>query len=1098
MTTGASPYVVPVPTDTDPSATVLETEIVAAHTMVDIGGGVMAMAETFNGAIPGPTFFLNVGDTVIVRLINELDHPLSIHWHGIELANSADGTEVTQAGVLPAFGVPPPPPAPAGGTYLYKFKVPRPGLFWYHPHSHGSTNRVFRGLYGMIVVAHPDEPALIAANTIPGAADTQQLVLSDITVCKAPGMNDAATYDPALPWAGGGALPVQNPPTPVNLCEIGMNGATDEHGDPALVSYNDGDIPSLIRTGQTNEGQTVLTNGMNVGPRAGCPQAPGLIDPAAFTLPVQTNQRLRLQIANCAAIRYFRLLLTTNTGAPVDLVRIGGEGGLLENARIEGGNIGGFDTKYAAGEILLPAGTRADVVATIPAGATDLTLWTLDYQRTGPTNPGNWAFLPTVPVMHLDVTGVAPVAPAIVNNTPIGPAIAALPAADGTLLNLPTFPAAGMNDPDIEITTPPGINGTQGSFEMDPYPTAPHIASSRWAEGGKTIDLTVTNTSQAHHPFHLHGFSFQPLSLTRPAFPTFNWTWVEFRDNIDIPAGYTLAFRVRLEDRELVDGVTFGGALGRWLFHCHIFFHHHQGMISELVVTGADGSEKPNVDVNGSWAYAASGGTVTRTGTYQHPDGIAMTLSATTAAGVPIGNILPAGPVLGPGNWSWSFSGPDQTSYVYVTATDTEGRSDQTVFRIKIGGADDGADNGDPHIHTVDGNRYDFQAAGEFTLLRGADEGLEVQARQTPVIAANPITDAYSGLRTCVCVNTAVAARVGSHRIAYQPTRDPKQLQLFIDGRRVEIPREAIELDEHRLTAQKTAGGATAIRVDYASGAVLIVTPNFWTSYGVWYLNISIAHTQADRGIMGRIAHDSWLPALPNGANVGPMPVSLGDRYTTLYRTFADAWRVTAKTSLFVYEPGTSTDTFTDRNWPAEKPPCKLLPQFEIPGANPPRRGIDVKDAERICSRVTIDGLRQDCVFDVATTGDKEFALGYEQMQELRLRATAVQIVAKQPRSKPGEEVTVTAIVSNLYRDAKEWPRGEVRFFVDGREAGTEKLDERGSAHLALRGLEVGEHRVRAEYAGGGDRGHQSSGSPNLILVVAGRTEKQPKRRKDY
>ena len=150
--------------------------------------------ETFNGAIPGPTLRLNVGDTVIVRLINLLDHPTGIHWHGIELANSADGTEVTQDGVLPAFPAPPAAPAPAGGTYLYKFKVPRPGLYWYHPHHHLATNRVFRGLYGMIVVTDPNEAALIASGAIPGPADTRQLVLSDITVCKAPGTNDTATY----------------------------------------------------------------------------------------------------------------------------------------------------------------------------------------------------------------------------------------------------------------------------------------------------------------------------------------------------------------------------------------------------------------------------------------------------------------------------------------------------------------------------------------------------------------------------------------------------------------------------------------------------------------------------------------------------------------------------------------------------------------------------------------------------------------------------------------------------------------------------------------------------------------------------------------
>src|SRR5580765_2398303 len=42
-------------------------------------------AETYNGAIPGPTFKLTVGDTVIVRLVNNLPYPTGIHWHGIEL-----------------------------------------------------------------------------------------------------------------------------------------------------------------------------------------------------------------------------------------------------------------------------------------------------------------------------------------------------------------------------------------------------------------------------------------------------------------------------------------------------------------------------------------------------------------------------------------------------------------------------------------------------------------------------------------------------------------------------------------------------------------------------------------------------------------------------------------------------------------------------------------------------------------------------------------------------------------------------------------------------------------------------------------------------
>ncbi len=535
MTTGIGPYAVTTVSDTDPAPSVIETTITAMLATVDIGSGVMADVETYNGAIPGPTFFLNVGDTVIVRLINLLPYETGIHWHGIELSNSSDGTTVTQNGAVPAFP-PPPAPAPAGGTYLYKFKVPRPGLYWYHPHHHHSTNRVFKGLYGLIVVADPNESTLIASGVIPGPADTRQFVLSDLTVCKAPGTNDAATYDPSLPWVGGGALPVQPAPTPVTLCEIAPAGdARNDDGTPAAVSYAAGEVPSLERTGRTNEGQTVLTNGVNVGGRAGTPALPGALAPTAEVLNVLSGQGLRLQIVNCATVRYFRLILTTSTGTPVPLLRIGGEGGLLDNAILEGGMPGGFDTKYTFGEILIPAASRADVVAAIPAAATGvLTLWTQDFARTG----GGFSNIPTVPVMHLNISGAAAVPYTIADGTPLrasipGAAVETLGAPTGALLDPATFVPAKAGSPvqDIQLTagppavTPPSIDGVPGVFHgFTPYTATPHMVTSRYAAPGQTLQLTITNTTNAHHPFHLHGFSFQPISLTRVGFPTFTWS----------------------------------------------------------------------------------------------------------------------------------------------------------------------------------------------------------------------------------------------------------------------------------------------------------------------------------------------------------------------------------------------------------------------------------------------------------------------------------------------------------------------------------------------------------------------------------------------
>ncbi|MCI5166927.1 MAG: hypothetical protein D3903_12755, partial [Candidatus Electrothrix sp. GM3_4] len=106
---------------------------------------------------------------------------------------------------------------------------------------------------------------------------------------------------------------------------------------------------------------------------------------------------------------------------------------------------------------------------------------------------------------------------------------------------------------------------------------------------------------------------------------------------------------------------------------------------------------------------------------------------------------------------------------------------------------------GDPHIRTVDGVNYDFPSTGEFVLLR--DAGMELQARQSAVSTAGPSRpNAHTGLSSCVSLITAVAMRVGEHRITYQPILNPQsnskfstnksssqsaRLQLRIDGKPV-------------------------------------------------------------------------------------------------------------------------------------------------------------------------------------------------------------------------------------------------------------------------------------------------------------------------
>jgi len=1088
-----------------------EIEIRTTQQMFDVGPPTSALIannlELYNNkvgvVIPDdfpveiPSGKLIEGDTLIIRLVNDMPVPLStgIHWHGIELQNNADGTPVTQnpvpGGDLQQLGGVGPQ---VGGTYLYKFKVPREGIFWFHPHHFHSTNRVFRGTYGMIIVDSLLEPGLIGSDTIPDLPQTERVVLSDITVCEAPLPANNQGYDLTLPWAGpGGVLLAQPGHSPQDICDV---NAVGEDG-MGIGGYLAGQVPNIQRpTGRVNEGITVLTNGQNVGPRGGTPNAPAALVPADVRLiDVQPEQGLRLQFVNCAAARYFRLKLTDNLGNNYDLIRIGGEGGLLDAAVLEGGTITGFDTKYDAGEILIPPASRADVVVAIPdiAGVTDLTLWTLDFEKI--PGAGGWARIPTVPVLHLNITG-ANFVPAYsivgLTNGAVGSTVLRtgldvvelLGAATAGVLDPAGFTPIklGMFDDNIKLTSgTPSIDGIVGSFSgFMPYSDADHVGSTRWALENDLLHLSVENTTSAHHPFHLHGFSFQPVSIT-DGVNTLTWGYQEFRDNLDVPAGATLNFRVKIEnDRRFADDhpSNVGGSNGRWLFHCHIFWHAHRGMISELVIVdNTDGDEKPNIDVNGSWTFAPSGSAASRTGTYFLPDGdILGTIVAHYDTGVPVGDIT----IISATEWSWlshtipALPLPDQTNYIYVTITGGSGRKDQTLFRLQLGGLDNGSDNGDPHIRTIDGTHYDFQSVGEFKLL-GDRDGMVVQTRQTPVPTANKITNSYTGLTSCVSVNTAVAARVGSHYISYQPGKADGTLEFFLDGLKTKLTTNTMNLDNN-LVRGVLVNGKMSLRVDYEHHAVLIASPRFWSNHNFHYMNISISKTHGDEGLMGKIPSGSWLPRLGNGVTLGPKPVALIDRYVELYQMFADSWRVMDGNSMFTYLPGTNTETFTDKDWPTFDKDCKVKPGLGLPGKI--QKPIPIKTAQKICVLVTEKDLFNDCVLDVAATGEKSFADGYLLEQKFRFKATSTQVTFIEGEQET--KIELVALVSSL-NEKGEFPTGNVTFYINDEPINNPVPVENGQAVIMI-DRPTPEDLITAKYTNEEEEKLEESESPAIII----------------
>jgi hypothetical protein len=285
---------------------------------------------------------------------------------------------------------------------------------------------------------------------------------------------------------------------------------------------------------------------------------------------------------------------------------------------------------------------------------------------------------------------------------------------------------------------------------------------------------------------------------------------------------------------------------------------------------------------------------------------------------------------------------------------------------------------GDPHIRTINNVNYDFQSAGEFVLAR--DLGMEIQVRQTAVPTERPLPpDPYTGLSSCVSLNTAAGVRVGPHRITYQPVADGKTkkrvLELRIDGKPVNLGVGEIRLPSGGRVFRAAAD--SSLQIDAPGGTVINITSNFWDQQQLWYLNINLLRSRATEGIMGKVAPKNWLPALPDGTELGPRPSSLAGRYDVLYRKFEDAWRVTPKNSVFDYAPGTSTKSFTVKNWPAWKPGNCDAPAVEGYTPQPAQMGLGRADAALVCGKIADKVRQNNCIADVMATGNKDFATTY-------------------------------------------------------------------------------------------------------------------------
>lgn len=264
-----------------------EVKVTATATPLDLGAGITVRSWAYGDKLPGQEVRATAGGTLALTLANNLPEATSMHWHGLTLRNDMDGVPgLTQRDIAP------------GGSFPYKFAVPTPGTYWFHPHTGVQQDR---GLYGALVIEDPKEPlsydkewVVVLDDWIDGVdGATPDAVLAELRK----GMNGNAGAHAAH---GQGAAPSPSSSGTKKRSYVAMGGHSDYlGGDAGDVVY-----PHYLINGRVADDPSVLT--------------------------AKPGDRIRLRIINAGGDTAFRIALgdheltvTHTDGYPVEQTRTG-------------------------------------------------------------------------------------------------------------------------------------------------------------------------------------------------------------------------------------------------------------------------------------------------------------------------------------------------------------------------------------------------------------------------------------------------------------------------------------------------------------------------------------------------------------------------------------------------------------------------------------------------------------------------------------------------------------------------------------------------------------------------------------------------------
>ena len=128
----------------------IDYQLVMEAAEVNIVPGGPTPAWCFNGGFPAPVIRARQHQPIRIRVVNRLDEPTTVHWHGLRVPIEMDGVPFLSH-----------PPIQPGEHFDYEFTPPDAGTFWYHPHMN-SIEQLGKGLVGAIIVDEVEDPGFDA------------------------------------------------------------------------------------------------------------------------------------------------------------------------------------------------------------------------------------------------------------------------------------------------------------------------------------------------------------------------------------------------------------------------------------------------------------------------------------------------------------------------------------------------------------------------------------------------------------------------------------------------------------------------------------------------------------------------------------------------------------------------------------------------------------------------------------------------------------------------------------------------------------------------------------------------------------------------